>query len=72
VKLLQRLEKKDFENDSFVSHFFFMKSSEATVQNIDFRFLFFFSRYKVLWSKHHSSLSRGELFFVCKCVFLIF
>lgn len=23
VKLLQRLEKKDFENDSFVSHFFF-------------------------------------------------
>ena len=26
VKLLQRLEKKDFENDSFVSHFFFMKS----------------------------------------------
>jgi len=33
-----------------------------------FCFFCFFSRYKVLWSKHHSSLSRGELF----CFFLIF
>ena len=32
-----------------------------------FSFFVFFSRYKVLWSKHHSSVSRGEL--LCKCFF---
>jgi len=60
VKLLQRLTRKkiDFK---ILSRFFFheVMVGAATVQNI----VFFFEVQSFLWSKHHSSLSRGEVLF---------
>lgn len=72
VKLLQRLEKKRLRKWLICESFFFSWSHDVVrccgnCPKYRFSFFVFFSRYKVLWSKHHSSVSRGEL--LCKCFF---
>ena len=65
VKLLQRLEKKDFENDSFVSHFFFMKSCWGNCPKYRFSFFVFVFRGTKFYGQSIIHLYRAANFFVC-------
>ena len=62
-----KTRKKGLRKWLICESFFFHEVIWGNCPKYRFSFFFFFSRYKVLWSKHHSSVSRGEL--LCKCFF---